>query len=467
MLLRLPVPQTQPFSFVGTVIGEDAALLEHLQRCTEARDRFCATSAVLENRAEEGRASVEATITNLEEYIPLLHGLILFLEETKHALVTSTFEMSWTSCLVEPSPAPKNSRSPPSPTYYRIKALRFDLIMSTLTLAVLKINQARDVVYSAPSVADLMEALSRGAQLLLQAAGILDFLTVDELPRYHKFPASRPPELNALATRSIYCACMAQAQEMCVRRAELEEKGPSIIGRLSSPIPVLYTEALENFQALAAQESSTTLIRLFTAKCTNSSSYHSMLTYLSFAQMFYDKHELATAIAVVSISKAYFNYFDFETPPVDTTMQDLGRELLAKAENLYEAWSQENRLVYHEIVKPVDSSVLPEGRLLVKKVAYESIPCTRLHAQLPTMEQAMAIYKSQSVDPSSSNFSGFLAGASDTFTATALPPPSASSSSASSSSASVSSSSPSPSSSSSSRLPASASTNPDAPLSFK
>eukprot|EP01117_Protostelium_nocturnum_P019055 TRINITY_DN8142_c0_g1_i2.p1 TRINITY_DN8142_c0_g1~~TRINITY_DN8142_c0_g1_i2.p1 ORF type:complete len:237 (-),score=68.34 TRINITY_DN8142_c0_g1_i2:484-1194(-) len=196
LLFPLQLPRTKRISFHNIIQTATIQTKEILAQTSAFRDE-------LYQACEDGHNAT--VISSCESYFPLLFGLIESVEHNPNLHLNVPLQFSWSSPFVE------KAVSKPFVSY----VYRHEVIMVALAYGIAHYNRAAEIL-SQTSVASFDEESKKVVIYLKTAAGIFEYIHVNELGRWIDIPPDRPPELNLNVLRALqeYAAMGAQSVTM-------------------------------------------------------------------------------------------------------------------------------------------------------------------------------------------------------------------------------------------------------------
>lgn len=237
LIYQFPYPKTKKIQLQSVFRTQDNTTVENLNKTSTIRDDLI--------------TSIEANSSNLviqaaERYLPYLFGFVVAVENNPNLRLNTPLNFSWSSCLTHGSSS--------KPHYYTCYTYKFEAIMALMVYAIAHINRAFEIM--AVTTNDSFEENSKkGAQFLRQAAGILEYISTKELPRWTDMPNERPLEIDSKIITALMDYCTASAQTVSIKKGMTSGTSNSVLAKLAVDVWRKFDTFAATFKALPADDS--------------------------------------------------------------------------------------------------------------------------------------------------------------------------------------------------------------------
>ncbi|KAK5579403.1 hypothetical protein RB653_009086 [Dictyostelium firmibasis] len=204
------LPQSKRVQFEKIIRTQTPQSSTHLSQTSLSRNELI---IIIE------KSSFQSVITACEKYIPDLYGLMISVEDNNSLRLNEQLSFSWSSIT--------GSKS----NFYSGFSLRFELIMSLVVYGLAHYNRASEI-NDCSNESNFDENAKLMVNHLKTAAGIFNFITSVELPRWMNIPEDRPVECRQGFSLGMYEICLSTALSITARKAVKQSTSPSIISKL-------------------------------------------------------------------------------------------------------------------------------------------------------------------------------------------------------------------------------------------
>lgn len=363
-LRGLTMLKTRRVVFEDVFRAGDCATLEFLRELTAKRrpieESVNQTSSITEAIERERSGGLTSTheqdLYKLEQYLPLLEDLIHVSDSSSNKIRInewiSQLKIQWTSAL--------NSSSflkPRNTTFYQINSLQFEHGMCLFLYAGILHDQALEV---------LSKDLVMSATLLRKAAGVYDYLASLVLPLLLPLLSSeRPMEITHQICSVMGLVCLAEAQAVTIKRAEVKGSTAGVLAKLHFGVAQFLEEAI-----IALQLGCRDLKQIsskFVDFISSSEALHELRGYRYLADSYRLTSQLGIAIGLLSHG---LNRAQKKTP------EEQAWKLIFKAEvnevtELQKKYKDENDFLSREKVPLEHELPQPECKKIVSYTPYQ------------------------------------------------------------------------------------------------
>lgn len=234
-ILKLPIPKTQKLSFELVFKGLDKNTLETFQNISAIREdaRLTLDSEV-----------VQGSINAIDKYMPHFLGL-MEASESLPAEFAKNLRIIWNT--------PICIRNMNSSFVYA--GFRFEVVMCLLSYGILHRNLARDMLQSTSfDSTDFDEKSKVIASLLTKAAGIFEHISQSELSKWKPKPDTPLPEAMDETYLALSNLCIAEAQEITVKKGLLKGTSGAALSKLCTDIYQRYEHSYSILKGMSGNE---------------------------------------------------------------------------------------------------------------------------------------------------------------------------------------------------------------------
>jgi len=301
--------------------------------------------------------NIEDSFPAIERYIPLVLGLVQTVENNPGLKLNDSLTFTWSSVICER----------PMPAMFTINSIRYEAAMTILTLAFMHCNQAAIIMKKTTEV-DYEEKSKLAAQELRIAAGIFEYLHNSELPKWVTVPSERPAEVLSQVANGLANMCVAQAQQMAIKKATLKGSSAGVISKLCIEVYRRYDNCLNGFKSVPkdfAEISST----LKAYVLLNQALWRGIaLKYL--AQEAYEKEEYGKAVSYLNLAEKQMKEIGIPPKsPLEVVKDDVNAET-EKIVQMKIKYTKDNDMVYFHKLVDFNQLEIPDGKCVVGSIPF-------------------------------------------------------------------------------------------------
>ncbi|EGC32230.1 hypothetical protein DICPUDRAFT_81911 [Dictyostelium purpureum] len=209
LMIKFEIPQSKRIQFEKIIRTQTPESASKLATASLTRNEMI---IIIE------KSSPSSIIMACEKYIPDLYGLVSTVEDNNTLRLNEQLSFNWSSIA--------------SKSFYSGFSLRFELIMNLVTYGFAHYNRAAEINDSS-NEANFDENAKLIINHLKIAAGIYNFITSFEMPRWQHPPEDRPVECHNNFILAMYELCLSTALAVTVRKALKQGTSPGVISKLS------------------------------------------------------------------------------------------------------------------------------------------------------------------------------------------------------------------------------------------
>jgi len=351
-VLKIDVPQPSPLSFEYAFKQVEQQTTDELKRVSFLRDEVMGTIA---------KASADAGIKAIERYIPSLLGLMHTVDSlppTSYAAI----RIGWTT--------PLFGKYQSSPFYYG--SFKFEWHMILLAYGILHRNAAVEILLTTTD-SDFEEKSKVIANLLCRAAGIFDFLR-GEAGRWVVKPDPVFTEIKDDAISALSTLSIAEAQMFAIKKAVNQATSEKVVTKLCVDV-VQKCESVLSLVSPMSNAYEPGLLTLVAYTTAVAGAFKALVfKYIALDLSKNKKYgqsigHLDAAIAALPEDKSKnLKHLNWLYKEIKIQSDEIKR--------LHESYTNDNNTIYFEVVPDHKAILLPEGKGLMKPVAYVSPPAS-------------------------------------------------------------------------------------------
>ncbi|EEF33266.1 conserved hypothetical protein [Ricinus communis] len=368
MMLRygdLAKLKTKKIVFEDVFAARDSVTLEHLKELSSKRrvieDSINQTSFITEAIAREmsggSTSRVQQERLRLEQYLPLLENFIshadLVGNNSRMVQWISQLRIQWSSVLGSPS-----FFNLTGPKFIQIDNLRFELGMALFLYGATLRERALEF---------LPVDLKQSAFIFREAAGVFHYLAHEVLPSMQAAGSTeRAPEATSSVAAAISLICLADAQAVCITKAEeTGNTGFIVLAKLHYGITELLSEATVTLNSGTGDyKAISSHFWEFISSC---KALYELRGKKYFAGGLKNEGQIGVAISV--LRDALINA-KRKMPGEDSWKSIFGKEVENIAAIL-KKFEYENEFVWHEKIASGDELPVLQGSKIVKVEPYQ------------------------------------------------------------------------------------------------
>jgi hypothetical protein len=346
MMFKFDLPSSKHVYYDKIIRTTDAVAASNLVTAS------CTREAVIMAISKHDVASILKAIDN---YLPYLFGLVMAVEGQPHIRLNDPLLFAWTSALGS------NKRA-----YFTDYTYRYEVVMILMTYAYAMCNRAWSI-NETTTEQTFEENSKQAAHCLKVAAGVFEYISSIELPRWLNLPADAPLEVTAPCAAALSLACIAAAQELAVKKAVLKGTSLSIIAKLSADVWHKYEAAgaLLHSMPSGAVSSLNPTLKSFLTTCI----YLQKANTLKFAgQLAMGGHKCGVAVAYLQSATKCLK--DVSSSGTLSSWKDIIVAQKGEVEHFSCLYSKENDIVAFDKVPDETLLDIPEAKSIMSAVAY-------------------------------------------------------------------------------------------------
>jgi len=301
--------------------------------------------------------NIEDAILPIERYIPIAMSLVQAVESNTNLKLNDSLNFTWSSVISERQ----------LPAMYTCNSIRYELSMALLTLGFMHCNQAAVIMKKSTDV-DFEEKSKLAAQELRIAAGVFEYLYSTELPKWMSIPNERPPEVLSQVANGLANMCVAQAQQMAIKKAVLKESSAGVISKLCIEVYRRYDNCLNGLKASPKDfpEISNTLKAYVML---NQALWRGIaLQYL--AQEAYGNEQYGKAVSYLNLAEKQMKEIVIPPKsPLEVVKDDVHVET-EKVIQMKIKYTKDNDMVYFNKLVEFNQLEIPDGKCIVGPIPY-------------------------------------------------------------------------------------------------
>jgi len=344
-IFKLALPKTQKIQFEGIFKNVDQSTQDTFSKISQTRD---------EVRYQLEVDSLQGSISAIEKYMPGFFGLVEAAEQLPPDF-TKWLKILWTTPIgIRYSAVPFSG-----------SAFRFEVIMCLLAYGIGFRNQANEILQGLSSTApDFDEKSKNAATLLCKAAGVFEHVSQVELPKWKGKPDTHLPEWMDETFLALSSVCIAEAQEITVKKGFLKGTSGSALSKLCVDIFQKFEHAQGLLKKMLCADQ--VIPPLLTYLQLNAIMWKA-ISFKLIAEDYYNKGEYGNAVAYINAASAVL--IEKKDPLLEMFLglynieKDIIKQIAAK-------YSHENDTIYYDKVA-VEVSV-PDAKCLMKVTPFQA-----------------------------------------------------------------------------------------------
>jgi len=351
-IFRLPIPKTQKLSFEDTLKGVDNKTQEVFQSLSNTRE---------EMRTILDAESMSGVISVIEKYMPSFFGLMIASEPLPPQF-SRYLRIIWNTsvCLKYAS------------TTFVYAGFRFEVVMCLISYGIALRNLAKEELNQTNFTGNDFDEKSKSiVNYLCRAAGVFDHISQQELAQWKVKPDISLPETMDECYIALSELCIAEAQEITVKKGLLKGTSKGALSKLTMDISQKYDHAFSLLNKISLQNgvngSLVVLPTLLSYLSINATLWKG-ITFRLLAQDNYSKGSYGLAVAYAS--QATIILPEKKDPALEPFIKEYQSEQLA-TKKLYETYKSENDSIYYEQVPNTLVASLPEAKCIMKVIPFQ------------------------------------------------------------------------------------------------
>jgi len=343
-IFKTPLSKTPRLIFETTFKNLDHKTEETFKQLSIFREELRGTLEI---------ESVQAIINSIERYMPGFFGLMQA-GEALPAEFSKFLKISWTT--------PIGLRYVSTP--FMTNSFRWEVVMCMLTYGIAHRNMAHEMWKSVNFQASDFDDKSKSiAALLTKAAGVFDHIYQQQLSNWKVRPDAPLPELNDELYLALSSICIAEAQEITIKKGLLKGTSAGAISKLCIDVHQKYEHASNLLKAMKGTED--VLPQLFNYINVNIKVWKAF-SFKLVAQDLYAKGEYGAALANIKAAAAAATE-EKKDPMLEQFLSGYNSER-ASIQDLLKKYTVENDTIYYD--KVPNEVALPEGKCLMKTTPF-------------------------------------------------------------------------------------------------
>jgi len=301
---------------------------------------------------------IEDSIPAIERYLPLVLGLVKAVESNSNIKLNDSLSFTWASVISEKS----------MPAMYTCNSIRYESSIVYLTLAFMHCNNSAVIIKKSTDV-DYDEKANLAANELRIAAGIFDYLYSTELPKWVTLPNDRPPELLPQVAKGLSNMCIAQAQQMAIKKAIIKEASAGVLAKLCIEVYRCYDNCLNGIKA-SNKDYTDISNTLKSYIMLNQALWRGVaLKYL--AKDAYSKEQFGKAVSYLNLAEKQMKEIIIPPKsPLEVVKDDVFSET-QQIVQLKEKLTKENDMVYFQKLIEFNQLEIPDGKCISAPIPFQ------------------------------------------------------------------------------------------------
>jgi len=292
-------------------------------------------------------------MTAVERYLPYLYGLVVSIENNPNLRLNAPLNFAWSSAF--------SSKS--KPHYFTCYTYKFEAIMVVLTYAIAHINKTYEIMGTLNDD-NFEESTKKAATLLREAAGILEYLSTRELPRWTDLPKERPLELSSQICSALADYCCATAQTITLRKAvKTGTTSKAVMAKLAADVWKKIEGLFKNLKVSPEYKELGEDLKTFfnTVQGLAKAS-----TYKFMGQSLYEQEQYGQAVAYLNVASQEANAIKIPSPT--TSLGKFKVEIERAVDDInhvQRSFANENNHIYFKPIPNAASLEIPEQKSLM------------------------------------------------------------------------------------------------------
>lgn len=353
MLFKFELPLTKKIAFHKFIRTSDSASADALTKASLARDDM-----LLHLQKQEAS---QALITAIENYIPHLFGLIVSVDGQPHIRLNDPLSFSWTSSMT-------NHRK----SYFTDYTFRYETVMVLMTYGYALCNRAWSI-NNALTEQTFEESSKQAAHFLRLAAGVFDYVSTVELPRWLNMPSDRPLEAISPITLALSLMCIAGAEEITVKKAVINKNtSKQTVAKLSADVWHKYETALLQLNAMPgdSKKNVNPTWKAFLKGCMALQKANTLKLAGANAE---EAKKIGVAVGYLDVAVKQLK--DVTVPNASSTLgqwKEIIDKQRADIEHFHRLYTKENNIIAFEKIVDESQLEMPEPRSLMTAQLYNA-----------------------------------------------------------------------------------------------